>query len=175
MAAIDVINASAIDAVKRSGVLEAGALMATVSTRNADGTITVTRGTDTYPNVRLLAGDPAPSVGDLVEILKTSGGWVCLGSLLTTKAPAGTVLDHRAGRVFITTVTQNVTVSANVTYAAMRAGSDIIVVACPQSGGPANCAVSIANQTTTGFTIYLSRTEANPPSTWLHWSATTIS
>ncbi|MFF7408696.1 hypothetical protein [Streptomyces lydicus] len=82
MAAVDTLINATLDAVRKSGMLEAGALMATVSAVNSDGTATVTRGTDTYPKVRLLTGYNVPTVGDRVEILKTSGGWVCVGALV---------------------------------------------------------------------------------------------
>lgn len=81
MAAIDLIVKEAIEGVKKSGALEAGALLATVSGWGpVGGTIAVTRGPDTYPQVRYLT-NYAPSGGDLVLILKTNGGWVCLGKL----------------------------------------------------------------------------------------------
>lgn len=82
MAAIDTIIMASVDGVKKSGVVESGALMATVSVVGADGTVTAIRGSDSYPKVRILSGYPNPAVGDSVEILRTSGGWVCLGSLL---------------------------------------------------------------------------------------------
>lgn len=83
MAAIDRVIGAAVDSVKKSGVLEAGALMAIVSMVNSDGTVTVTRGDDTYPKVRRLSGYTGPAVGDVVEILRTSGGWVAIGRFLT--------------------------------------------------------------------------------------------
>lgn len=80
---IDTIIQASVDGVKRAGVAQAGALMANVSAVGTDGTVTVTRGTDTYPLVRILSGYINPVVGDAVEILHTAGGWVCLGALLT--------------------------------------------------------------------------------------------
>ena len=81
MAAIDLIVREAIDGVKKSGALEAGALMATVAGWGpVSGTIAVTRGADTYPQVRYFTSY-TPSAGDLVLILKANGGWVCLGKL----------------------------------------------------------------------------------------------
>lgn len=83
MAAIDLIVREAIDGVKKSGALEAGALLATVTGWGpVSGTIAVARGADTYPQVRYLTSY-APSGGDLVLIFKTTGGWVCLGKLAT--------------------------------------------------------------------------------------------
>ena len=49
-----------------------------VSAIGSDGTITVTVADSTYPAVRLLGC--APAVGDLVTILRTAGGWVCVGA-----------------------------------------------------------------------------------------------
>lgn len=84
MAGIDTIIASSVDAVKKSGALEAGALLATVTAVDSGGTLAVERGADTYPKVRLLSGYDMPSVGDLVVIFKTAGGWVSLGKLVTS-------------------------------------------------------------------------------------------
>ncbi|MCR8576460.1 hypothetical protein [Streptomyces sp. Isolate_219] len=96
MAAIDRVIGAAVDSVKKSGVLEAGALMATVSVVNSDGTVTVTRGDDTYPKVRLLSGYRDPAAGDTVQILKTTGGWVCVGELRTTNPNTWTTLTLAA-------------------------------------------------------------------------------
>lgn len=88
MAGIDSLLSASVDAVKRSGAIENAALMATVSTVNSDGTVDVTRAGDSYPSVRLLTGYLIPTVGDSVEIIKTAGGWVCVGRLQTvTPAP----------------------------------------------------------------------------------------
>ncbi|MFI2187999.1 hypothetical protein [Streptomyces sioyaensis] len=83
MAGIDSLLSASVDAVKRSGAIENAALMATVSTVNSDGTVDVTRAGDSYPSVRLLTGYLIPTVGDSVEIIKTAGGWVCVGRLQT--------------------------------------------------------------------------------------------
>lgn len=80
-APIDRLIDAVLRKVQASGMLEAGALMATVSAVGTDGTVTVTRVGDTYPKVRRLASYTAPAVGDRVEILRTAGGWVCLGKL----------------------------------------------------------------------------------------------
>jgi hypothetical protein len=58
--------------------------MATVSVVNSGGTVDVTRAGDTIPSVRILASYLIPTVGDMVEIIKTAGGWVCIGVLATT-------------------------------------------------------------------------------------------
>jgi len=73
--------------VKQSGLLESGVLKATVSAVNPGGTVTVTRGADTYPKVRLLSGYSTPKVGDAVQIMRTVGGWVCVGKVRTSSGP----------------------------------------------------------------------------------------
>lgn len=80
MPAIDQVVNAAVEGVKKSGLMESGALLGIVSTSPTGGTVSVTRGADSYPKVRLLSGYAAV-VGDLVLILKTNGGWVCLGKL----------------------------------------------------------------------------------------------
>ncbi|NED36686.1 hypothetical protein [Streptomyces sp. SID8499] len=84
-----------IKKVKDSGLLWSGVLMGTVSAVGTNGTITVTRGTDTYPSVRLLAS-VAPSVGDSVEIMRTLGGWVCLG-VVQSATPVWTSITPASG------------------------------------------------------------------------------
>ncbi|MFE1763099.1 hypothetical protein ACFW81_02585 [Streptomyces angustmyceticus] len=83
MAGLDSLLGASVDAVKRSGAIENSALMATVAMVNTDGTVDVSRAGDTYPSVRLLTGYLMPTVGDSVEIIKTAGGWVCVGRLQT--------------------------------------------------------------------------------------------
>lgn len=83
MAGIDSIIDASVSAVKKSGVLEAGAIMGVVTAVNGGGTVVVARGEDVYPNVRVLSGYACPRVGDRVEILRTAGGWVCIGALTT--------------------------------------------------------------------------------------------
>lgn len=80
MAAIDFVVNAALEGVKKSGLVESGALLATVASVPGGGVVSVNRGADSYPKVRLLSGYSAV-VGDLVLILKTNGGWVCLGKL----------------------------------------------------------------------------------------------
>lgn len=80
MAAIDFVVNAALENVKKSGLVESGALLATVASVPGGGVVSVNRGVDSYPKVRLLSGYSAV-VGDLVLILKTNGGWVCLGKL----------------------------------------------------------------------------------------------
>lgn len=177
MTALDTVLAASVSAVKRSGALEAGALMATVSVVNANGTVSVTRNGDTYPSVRLLRGDPTPAVGALVEILKTSGGWVCLGSLVTAQPPAGTILDHRVGRTNVLAAGGAVPVSAAVTFSPpLRTGTTVIITATPQTTAPGTVVtgVGISAQTVSGFTLWLTRTGA-ATDTFAHWNAYSIS
>lgn len=87
MSGLDGLLNASVDAVKRSGVLESNAFMATVSVVNSDGTVDVTRAGDTYPSVRVLSSYQAPAVGHSVELLRSAGGWVCIGSLRTTTTP----------------------------------------------------------------------------------------
>lgn len=95
MAAIDSILNASVASVKRSGIVEASSLMATVSAVNSNGTVDVTRAADAYPSVRLL-GTYRPAVGDTVQILKAAGGWVCLGPFQTTKLTNGWVAPSLA-------------------------------------------------------------------------------
>lgn len=96
MAAIDAILHASVDTVKRSGIIENSALMGTVSVVNANGTVDVTRASDTYPSVRTLVSYQNPAVGDLVEMVKTAGGWVCVGVLATAPMVNKTVVKQAA-------------------------------------------------------------------------------
>lgn len=96
MSGLDILLGASVEAVKKSGALEDTALMAAVSAVNADGTVDVTRAGDTYPAVRLL-NDYAPVAGDLVQILKGRGGWVCLGRQATADLSAWTPLPLATG------------------------------------------------------------------------------
>ncbi|MFE9335280.1 hypothetical protein [Streptomyces sp. NPDC007063] len=81
MAAIDAIISAVVSRIKAEGLLEQSVFMGTVSAVTSGGTVTVTRAGDTYPRVRRLASYTSPSVGDRVEIMRTAGGWICLGKL----------------------------------------------------------------------------------------------
>ncbi|MEU9560347.1 H-type lectin domain-containing protein [Streptomyces fumanus] len=87
MPGLDSLLSASVDAVKKSGALENGALMATVTAVNSDGTVDCSRAEDDYPSVRVLSGYPSPAVGDRVELLRSAGGWVCVGKLMTSNAP----------------------------------------------------------------------------------------
>lgn len=80
MAALDHVVNAALEGVKKSGLVESGALLATVTSVPGGGVVSVSRAGDVYPKVRLLSGYSAAN-GDLVLILRTNGGWVCLGKL----------------------------------------------------------------------------------------------
>lgn len=88
-APVDRLLDAVLKRVKDSGLLWSGTVMGTVSAVGTDGTVTVTRGSDTYPKVRLLSGYTSPAVSDTVEIMRTLGGWVCMGAIQTTN-PAST-------------------------------------------------------------------------------------
>jgi hypothetical protein len=80
MAAVDKLLGAAVQSVKTSGLLESMARMGVVSAVNSDGTIDVSRAGDVFPSVRLLTGYASPTVGDSVQMVKTMGGWVCVGA-----------------------------------------------------------------------------------------------
>jgi hypothetical protein len=84
---LDTLITATLDAVRKSGMLWEGTRQATVSAVASDGTITVTRGGDTYPRVRRTDAYLRATVGDLVLIHRTLGGWVCLGRPLTADTP----------------------------------------------------------------------------------------
>lgn len=81
---IDLVNASAVEAVRKSGMTVEVAKSAVVeSVDNAAGLCSVRvddNGDEIYENVRLIGG--GVMVPDLVTILRTAGGWVCLGPQL---------------------------------------------------------------------------------------------
>ncbi|MFJ4960983.1 hypothetical protein ACIP6P_00690 [Streptomyces sp. NPDC088729] len=87
MAGLDALLGASVEAVKRSGALENNAFMATVSAVNSDGTVDCSRAGDAFPSVRVLSGYLNPRTGDSVEILRSAGGWVCVGAVMTSSAP----------------------------------------------------------------------------------------
>jgi hypothetical protein len=141
--------------------------MGSVSVVNSNGTVDVTRAGSTYPNVRLLTGY-VPFVGDVVQILKSRGGWVCLGRQ-ETSVPDGTVVDMRAGRVLITPSAANTPTTVTVTYPALR-GNEFQGQVTPSTTVPGTqvtgCATTSVGQTQ--MTIALTRT--NTTATWVHWT-----
>lgn len=163
-AADRLVNA-VIRKVQESGVLWSGVQMATVSAVGTDGTITVTRDSDTFPRVRLL-GSYAPLVGDRVEIMRTLGGWVCLGPL---QAATSSVVDMRAGTVTITPSAANTPTFANVTYPALR-GNAFYAQVTPITTVPGTSVLGVGatNVSSTGMRVYLTR--ANTTETVIHWA-----
>jgi hypothetical protein len=158
MAGIDNLLSASVDAVKRSGALENNALMATVSVINSDGTVDCTRTGDTYPSVRLLSSYLTPTVGDSVELLRTAGGWICVGALRTHSAPrmlSGTV------SVSFTAATST---SVTVTFTRPFASTPNVVASIASGSGSARWFTARAiNATTTGFTLFVLTSDAAAP------------
>jgi hypothetical protein len=149
MAAVDKLLGAAVQSVKTSGLLESMARMGVVSAVNSDGTVDVSRSGDAFPSVRLLNEAEPPVVGDTVQMLKTMGGWVCVGKLATSSAPriqSGTV--DQAGNSGAWTA--NMTVTFPKPFAKVP-----VVVAMPNSGGSAGSSGVMSWQctsvTTTSF------------------------
>jgi hypothetical protein len=151
MSGLDRLLNASVDAVKKSGVLENNAFMATVSVVNAGGTVDVTRAGDTFPSVRVLSGYMVPSVGDSVELLRSAGGWVCIGKLMTSSAP----------RIQSSTFTQAATTAGSwttnmtVTFPKAFANAPVVTVT-PNAGGPGEgttngIQVQCTSVTTTSF------------------------
>lgn len=167
MAGIDKILASAVDSVRKSGVIESGTLMGTVDAVGSDGTLSVSRGPDTYPRVRLLSGY-APAAGDLVEILRTAGGWVCIGKLMGSAAPqkqSGFAATSAAGA---TNSWSQVTVTFPVPF-----DSTPVVVVSPRYAGTTTSqffVLATIDESPTGFTLKAYRT--NNAGTSASWIAT---
>ena len=167
--AADRLMNAVIKKVKDSGLLWSGVLMGTVSSVATDGTATITRDSNTYPDVRLLDGY-APSVGDTVEFMRTLGGWICLGPLRTSSRP----LIQRG-----TAVTPGSGTSVSWTQVAVTFPqpfpSTPTVVATPVSAASAGSTElnwAVNDVTTTGFLMRSRRTTDNP--TTFGWVATCI-
>ncbi|MGW6754534.1 hypothetical protein [Streptomyces sp. NPDC055006] len=169
MAGIDALLGASVNAVKKSGVIEGSALMATVTVVNSDGTITAARGADSYPKVRVLSGYLVPTVGDVVELLRAAGGWVCIGKLMTSSAPR-----IQSGQVSVAIPTANKWYTAPVVFPKAFASTPIIT-ATPASGiatDGANLSVAIYGESATGFTMNVNRGTA--ATTFVNWIATTF-
>jgi hypothetical protein len=161
-----VLNAS-VDAVAKSGLLEGNALMATVSVVNLDGTLTVTRADDTYESVRVLSGYLKPTVGDTVELLRSAGGWVCVGKLMTTSTPriqAGTVVTPTwSGATMEWT-------EATVTFPKVFANTPVVVATLFSGLTSTTIEIdySVNALTTTGFVMRSRRSTSSATTfTWL--------
>ncbi|WP_405560678.1 hypothetical protein [Streptomyces sp. NBC_01180] len=85
--ALDTIIGTVLDSMRKARLVESGTLSGTVSAVAADGTITVTRNSDTFPRVRLIGSMNRPAVGDTVMITTSLGGWVCIGVTQRNVAP----------------------------------------------------------------------------------------
>lgn len=169
MAFIDRIISGVTDNIRRSGMLESTTLMATVSAVGTDGTITAVRDVDTFPKVRLMASVVVPAVGDVVEISKTLGGWVCLGRLLSSSAPriqSGTAVTPAPATVGNWT-------SVEVTFPAPFANvPNVVATTAVAIGTSDQSEIGTANRTTTGFQLRYRRTTPSNPSTTHCWLAT---
>ncbi|MFJ9961083.1 gp53-like domain-containing protein [Streptomyces avermitilis] len=155
--------------VRQSGLLESGLLRATVSAVNSGGTLTATRGSDTYPKVRLVGVLNRPAVGDTVQIMRTLGGWVCVGRVETSSAPR-----IQRGQTSVPTTTANAWATAAVTFPVPFANTPT-VVATASSGiatAGANLSVAVFNESTTGCTLNVNRGTAN--ATFVNWIATDL-
>ena len=149
MSGLDALLNASVDAVRKSGMLEANAMMGTVSAVNTDGTVDVDRAGDLYASVRVLSGYMQPAVGDRVELLRSAGGWVCIGKLMQSSAPviqSGTFTQAGAGGQW----TNNMTVNFPKPFATAP-----VVVAMPNAGGSATTSGVMSWQctsvTTTSF------------------------
>ncbi|MFF1812393.1 H-type lectin domain-containing protein [Streptomyces sp. NPDC058251] len=157
MSGLDRLLNASVDAVKKSGALENNAFMATVSVVNAGGTVDVTRAGDTFPSVRVLSGYQVPAVGDNVELLRSAGGWVCVGKLMTSSLPriqSGSAQTPGSGG------TAGTWTAVTVTFPKAFASTPN-VVATPNSSvsaGTTELNWSVASVTTTGFELRSRRT-----------------
>ncbi len=168
---VDVLVDSAVGAVASSGLIDEVARMGTVAVVNPGGTIEVDVEDGEIPSVRMLSTHYSPAAGDLVEIMRTSGGWVCLGRI-STGIPSGAVVDMRAGVVSVPVASgaANNIGSADISFPAVR-GDSFYGVATINSGslqlvaGPPG----ITSVTSTSATVYVRRT-ASGNNTNVHWA-----
>lgn len=164
---IDILNASAVDAVKKSGLAVETARMATVTALNTDGTLNAQAGPDSFPRVRMLSAYLNPAVGDVVEIMNTSGGWVCLGKLAASPAPR-----IQSGKVSTPAPGQGGGVtSATVTFPRPFASPPRIVLT-GESTVPQNFSIAVQGPATAGFVAQCYRSTNS--STTFHWIATDL-
>jgi hypothetical protein len=168
MSGLDKLLNASVDAVKKSGALETNALMATVSVVNTNGTVDVTRAGDTFPSVRVLSGYMVPTVGDSVELLRSAGGWVCVGKLMTSSAPR-----FQTGSLSLTSATADSWSSyVTVTFPTPFASTPVVMVTC-QSGGPTGTSeleFKLTAVSTTSFQV--SQRRGTTSTTTVGWFAT---
>ena len=174
MSAIDTIISAVTAQIRASGLLESGTIMATVSAVGADGTITATHGTNTYPRVRVLTA-LGVAVGDRVEIMRTLGGWVCLGRLMS--ASGGAILDMRGGMVTITHTANDEPASATVTYPTLS-GTTFHGIATARTSGAYTVVREVTTATFTATSMVVAATRADltgtpptPKTTNVDWIA----
>ena len=166
---VDVLVDSTISAVANSGLVEEVARMGTVTAVNAGGTVDVSVGNGQIPTVRLLSGYNAPAAGDLVEIMRTSGGWVCLGRLVTeTQGPQ---LQAGTGATPSASGWSSVVVSFPVPFSSVPIVTVTPATTNPGIGGNADWRMVISATSTTAFTAQAYR-EASAP-TAFRWIAVT--
>jgi hypothetical protein len=84
---VDILVDATLDAVADTGMVESSARMGTVTQVDSGGTVTVSVAEGSVPKVRVLGQFYAPVVGDVVEVLRTRAGWVCLGKFRTATTP----------------------------------------------------------------------------------------
>ncbi|MBA0054302.1 hypothetical protein E0L36_26655 [Streptomyces sp. AJS327] len=152
---IDVLNDSAVDAVRKSGLAVETARMATVTGLNADGTLDVQAGPDSFPRVRVLSAYLNPDTGDVVEIMNTAGGWVCLGQLMVSTQPRIQRGTASVPAVSGTTANPALWGQVDVTFPRPFASVPTVVVSAAENIGAngTDLAVSAQAPTTTGVRI----------------------
>ena len=164
---IDTVVSTVLDSVRKSGLLESFLVSGQVSSIGTDGTVTVTRGSDTYPKVRVLSGYLSPTVGDTVSILRGVSGWICPGRWRTTSAPR-----IQSAKVAGNSGTADTWLDTAVTFPVPFANVPR-VTATPSSGigGSTDLQVTVDSETATGFTLRIKRGNTATP-TYVNYIAT---
>ncbi|WP_353961839.1 H-type lectin domain-containing protein [Streptomyces sp. NBC_01500] len=172
MSGLDALLNASIDAVKKSGALENNAFMATVSVVNSNGTVDVIRAGDTFPSVRVLSGYLNPAVGDSVELLRSAGGWVCVGQIMTGNAPR-----IQSGTYSQTATTAGVW-SSNMTVTFPKPFASIpVVVITPNAGGPGEATtngIQVQCTSVSATSMAARHLRGNTGSSTFGWVATTF-
>jgi hypothetical protein len=170
MAAVDKLLGAAVQSVKTSGLLESMARMGVVSAVNSDGTVDVSRAGDVFPSVRLLSGYESPVVGDTVQMVKTMGGWVCVGRLAASSAP-----NIQSGSVTFPTGTDSTWLTVDVTFPRAFAATPRVVMTPNSAIAAASTDLTwaISSPSATGFTARYRRNNSSTSTTTFCWIATT--
>ena len=164
---IDTVVSTVLGSVRKSGLLESFLVSGQVSTIGTDGTVTVTRGSDTYPKVRVLSGYLSPSVGDTVSILRGVSGWICPGRWRTNSAPR-----IQSAKVPGGSVTSNAWVDTAITFPIPFANVPRVVASASSGiGSGSDLKVIVDNETTAGFTLRIWRAGGVTP-TYVNYIAT---